>query len=74
MQISERLAHILEAKISWREIERGGNEFMAQVDGHTCNLRMNDFPSEPLYTLMVDEEQIDLDDSPPNWTIPAMPT
>ena len=67
------LAIVLDATVAWREVERGGEELEAEVEGHACRLRMNDFPAESLYTLTVGDERIDFDDAPPGWTIPPMP-
>ena len=39
-------------------------------EGQKCELVMNDFPEEPLYTLSCDGETLDLDDAPPEWIIP----
>ena len=37
-------------------------------------LRLNDFPAEPLYTLMLDGEALlDFDDWPSAWVRPASP-
>jgi hypothetical protein len=40
------------------------------VGGEKCQLLMNDFPDEPLYTLKWRGTSLDLDDSPPSWKIP----
>lgn len=48
--------------------------FCADVDGATWKIRLNDFPDEPLYTLILgDQEVIHFDDWPSFWTRPALP-
>jgi hypothetical protein len=44
------------------------------VSGATFMIRINDFPTEPLYTLMIDEQEIeDLEDWPAAWEKPTIP-
>jgi hypothetical protein len=62
---------VLSAHVAWKEVHPGGVEFVAQVRGYSCNLRMNDFPDERLYTLTVSGESMDLDDAPPGWEFPG---
>ncbi len=46
--------------------------YEAEVDGRRWTVRVNDFPAEPLYTLLVDGEPVeDLDGWPPAWRRPA---
>ena len=63
----------LESSIVWLEVESGGVDFRATVNGHLCFLRMNDFPDEPLYTLSIENESVDLDQPPAGWIIPTLP-
>lgn len=42
--------------------------YVAEVDGRRWTIRLGDFPAEPLYTLIVDgDEVLGLDDWPPAW-------
>ncbi len=61
---------ILQREVKWKEEVPGGVEFFAYIDGELCQLRMNDFPDEPLYTLTWKNSQIDLDDRPIKWDVP----
>jgi hypothetical protein len=46
--------------------------YKASVDGARWAIRMNDFPAEPLYTLLINETPImDFEDWPSFWTRPA---
>jgi hypothetical protein len=58
----------LSEKICWEEALNPEFPLKATHNGKKLRLRMNDFPAEPLYTLLVnDEEILDLDDLPANW-------
>ena len=46
------------------------SEWFAFIDGEECELRMNNFPDEPLFTLSWRGSSIDFDDAPANWSIP----
>ena len=60
----------LSEKIRWKETSNPEFPLRAAFEGDELRLRLNDFPLEPLYTLFInDEEVIDLDDLPANWTI-----
>jgi hypothetical protein len=46
--------------------------YEAEVDGARWVVRVNDFPAEPLYTLLIDGRAVgDLDAWPPAWRRPA---
>lgn len=67
------LAGCLRRPLDWRRAA-GSAEFPyeAMVDGLLWRIRVNDFPAEPLYTLLIADEEIgDLDDWPPSWRRPA---
>jgi len=68
------LARHLATPISWERTGDGEHPYVAQLHGRTFRVRVNDFPAEPLYTLLVEDEPIaDLDDWPPTWTRPSGP-
>lgn len=56
-------------KIIWKQDKQNGILFNSVVDGIECKLRINNFPIEPMYTLMVNDEEIDFDDKPDLWEI-----
>jgi hypothetical protein len=54
----------------------GDTEFpyRCRLDGALCRLRLNDFPAEPLYSLMIDGTAVaDLEEWPAAWLRPADP-
>jgi hypothetical protein len=68
----DSLEKLFKKKIVWHEKEVGGIDFFAVVEGERCELRMNDFPDEPLYTLKYRGSTTDFDDAPDNWVIPKL--
>ncbi|MDO3528729.1 hypothetical protein [Ralstonia pseudosolanacearum] len=56
--------------VVWRRASpnREGVVYKAQAEGNHWALRMNDFPDEPLYTLVINGvEVIHFNDWPPAW-------
>ena len=72
MSHENKLDLVMRKCVFWHELTRGGAIFTATVDGHSCRLHMNNFPEEPLYTLVVDGEARDLDEAPPVWKFPKL--
>jgi hypothetical protein len=60
--------------ITWEHTGDGEVPYRATVDGVELLVRVNDFPAEPLYTLLVNGQvQLDLEDWPPHWVRPSTP-
>ncbi|WP_156751607.1 hypothetical protein [Mycobacterium sp. 1245111.1] len=60
--------------IGWEATGDGEFPYRCDVAGVRYSLRVNDFPAEPLYSLMADGVVLaDLDDWPSAWLRPAMP-
>lgn len=58
--------------IVWTAIQTGDLIFSSEVDGAEWVVRINDFPSEPLYTLLINGvEVIHFNDWPKGWQKPA---
>jgi hypothetical protein len=59
-------------KINWKRTTDPRHPFTARFEGEKCVIRLNDFPDEHLYTLVVDgEEVMDFDDWSEHWNRPA---
>lgn len=60
----------LEEKLTW---ERGSDPlhpYEAQIEGERMVIRLNDFPDNPLYTLLVNDEEVaSFDEWPKQWTL-----
>jgi hypothetical protein len=60
--------------IAWAHTGDGEHPFRAMAGGTELVVRVNDFPAEPLYTLLVDGQPFsDLEDWPASWLRPAIP-
>lgn len=60
------------SRIVWEATGDGEFPYRAEVGGHTFTIRVNDFPAEPLYTLLVGDHEVeDLEDWPSPWVRPA---
>lgn len=58
--------------VRWQATGDGEHPYRAAVGPERWVLRVNDFPAEPLYTLIVDgAERLDLEDWPPAWRRPG---
>lgn len=56
-------------EIPWRRESDPEHPFSATVDGERWSIRLNDFPAEPLYSLLIDGEAVaDFDDWPEAWS------
>jgi hypothetical protein len=62
---------IVNEKIQWEETS--GPYFQARFKNKTVTLRLNDFPDEVLWTLIIDGEEVDLEETPTLWTLPPEP-
>lgn len=56
--------------LNWQKTEESPYVFATTVRGEVIKLRLNDFPEEPLCTLIFGGREVDLDDLGPNWTLP----
>jgi hypothetical protein len=60
--------------IAWEHTGDGELPYRANVDGAELRVRVNDFPAEPLYTLLVNGQlECDLEDWPEVWVRPGVP-
>ena len=69
--MTSRLSKYLEEKLVWRRSSDPQYPYDAEFDGERCVLRVNDFPGDHLYTLLVAHvEVMSLDDWPEQWKRP----
>ena len=73
MSSIQSIEDLLDAKIAWIK-EVGLPRWRAFCAGEKCELTMNNFPEEALYTLKWRESSLDIDDSPTSWSIPRAVT
>ncbi|MBK9445233.1 MAG: hypothetical protein IPO00_03560 [Betaproteobacteria bacterium] len=68
--MNEFLNELIGMKIDWTETSESPYIFQAISNDKVIKLRLNDFPEEPLCTLIFAGQQIDLEDFPALWTLP----
>jgi hypothetical protein len=57
--------------IAWEHTGDGEFPYRAELDGRELVVRVNDFPAEPLYTLLIGGAEVeDLEDWPAAWVRP----
>jgi hypothetical protein len=60
--------------IAWEHTGDGELPYRAEVGGAELLVRVNDFPAEPLYSLLVNGQlECDLEDWPERWVRPGVP-
>lgn len=58
--------------IAWEATGDAEFPYRAEIAGRSFTIRVNDFPAEPLYTLMIDNQEVeDLEDWPAAWVRPG---
>jgi len=66
------LAECLGRRLSWRATDDADCPYALAVDGRDWLIRVNDFPAEPFYTLLIDGREVgDFDDWPVLWRRPG---
>lgn len=57
-----------ERMVQWQKGDAASVPYCAMVDGQHWQLRLNDFPVDPMYTLMIDGVVMEeFDDWPQGW-------
>jgi hypothetical protein len=58
--------------IDWERTLDAEYPYRTTISGKRCTIRVNDFPAEPIYTLVINGlDALDLEDWPAVWTKPA---
>lgn len=61
---------LLSQRLEWKPIPGTKRDYSSdKYSKDECSLRMNDFPDEPLWTLIYKGESIDFDETPRRWKI-----
>ncbi len=69
--MSTKVTDYLAEKIVWRKTSDPKHPYAAEVEGEKCIIRLNDFPDEHLYTLIVNEVEVaDFDNWSAQWGRP----
>ncbi len=68
--MSDLLTQLQTTSLAWRRTSESAFLFEATALGKHLRLRLNDFPEEPICTLIVDGQETDLQIFPERWTLP----
>jgi hypothetical protein len=68
--MTNTIERILATSIDWQRTEEDPFIFRSSVDGRNIRLRLNDFPEEPLCTVILDNVETDLHEFPKLWRLP----
>lgn len=72
--MSMNIEEVLELPVPWQWTGEATFAYTAVVEGSTFMIRVNDFPEEDLYTLLVDgDEIVDFTTWPKIWVHPYRP-
>lgn len=61
---------LIEKSIYWQKHPKNARYFYAYNDTELLLLRLNDFPDEPLLTLIKGLEILDIEEVPEHWVVP----
>jgi hypothetical protein len=59
-----------EMQISWVKHPTNERYYYTRIDNDIILLRLNDFPDEPLLTLIYGLDILDVEEVPQNWKVP----
>jgi len=69
--MSTKAQNYLEEKIIWKSTTDPLHPYRADFAGEPCLIRINEFPEDHLYTLIVNDREVaTFDDWPQQWTRP----
>ncbi len=65
------LTTAIRSEVTWLSVNDPEQPYQAVVSNVTWQIRLNDFPAQPLYTLLINNQPLgDLDDWPACWQRP----
>jgi hypothetical protein len=65
-----KLETVILRPIEWQRSPENRHHFFAEIEGQRFELHLNDFPEEPLCTLIGPGEQLDLEQLGEHWSMP----
>ncbi|MDH3605247.1 MAG: hypothetical protein OEU26_37115 [Candidatus Tectomicrobia bacterium] len=69
--MSTEVKNYFEEKMVWKPSSSSIYPYIGNLGGVQCLIRLNDFPDDYLYTLIVDDREIaSFDDWPQHWIRP----
>jgi hypothetical protein len=64
------VAQIQLSKMDWQSTDNYPYVFQGVFQGQVVQLRLNDFPEEPICTVIADGTETDLQEFPKSWSLP----
>jgi hypothetical protein len=64
------LEKLQQGKVDWQATNESPYTFEGVFQGEVVRLRLNDFPEEPLCTVIAGGTETDLHEFPKSWTLP----
>ena len=68
--MADFLEQLCQAHIRWEVTHESKYIFFTNFNGKMVRLRLNDFPDEPLCTVIINNQEIDVEPVPDNWSLP----
>ncbi|MDR3406721.1 MAG: hypothetical protein P4L99_29820 [Chthoniobacter sp.] len=65
----DNLLALQSSELSWIATRKDPRLFEAVFDGEHIQLRLNDFPDEPIFTVFFRDREIDIEESPKKWRL-----
>jgi hypothetical protein len=69
--MADFLEQLLQAQIGWEATNESKYVFCTTFRGKIVRLRLNDFPDEPICTVIINNQEIDVEHVPDNWSLPS---
>ncbi len=67
--MTTKVQNYLEEEVKWNEGGDPNYPYEAKINGDKLVIRLNDFPDESLYTLIVNDKEVSsFDDWPKQWS------
>lgn len=67
---SNALDKMVSSCLEWLPVDGESHLFFTIFENKEIILRLNDFPEEPLLSLIFENNRIDMDNWPDEWTLP----
>jgi hypothetical protein len=64
------IEQLQQAKVDWQSTKDDPYMFLGAFQDQVVRLRLNDFPDEPLCTVIAGGEETDIHEFPKTWTLP----
>lgn len=67
----EKIENWCEREIFWKRHIEKKYTFFADIDGEQILFRLNDFPDEPICSILIEGREFDMEEIPAKWHLPS---